>query len=104
MGYFQQRKIGECRVRHGEGLAEVPGYFGRYLVSQQGKVYKRRVYAIHTRNGWERRVKKKQLMPFMVNGCVSVCLSHGGNSRNHTINSLMRSAWGVNTSKKTQIQ
>lgn len=73
---------------------DVPGYGGTYIVSPQGRVYRVRLRLVRTANGPRRYVQKKELQPFLANGCPSVCLSAGGQRRNVSIRKLTRQVFG----------
>lgn len=78
-----------------DGCAEIPGYGGAYVVSRTGQVFRMRVYAIHTKRGWQRRIKKRQLMPYLNNGIPTVCLSKNGKKRCISLQRLLLETYGT---------
>lgn len=77
-------------IKNGD-LFEVPDFDGLYLLSEDGRVYRRWVKGVWTNGGFQRRVKLRELKPFLGwRNCLMVSLSMDGRKQNRSINALLR--------------
>jgi len=63
MDVFFNDQISDRVVASFQGKREIPGLGGVYLIGADGRVYRKQLRAVHTRQGIERSVRLKERQP-----------------------------------------